>query len=139
MSPDGCAVHPDGTLKDASEIEWFNDKDDDAPLTSDSQPVSRAAVPFSDSSNSSTPNPQVTHPFFSGQRQPAILVAGSRWSTRTTRPSRRLLDNDEAATASKGPGSPHSGIKRKASSETRSNTRRVSRKIVVESDAEDSE
>jgi hypothetical protein len=32
-SDPGCAVHPDGTLKDASEIEWQNDKDDDLRLS----------------------------------------------------------------------------------------------------------
>lgn len=29
---ESCAVHPDGTLKDASEIEWFNDPDDVLPI-----------------------------------------------------------------------------------------------------------
>ena len=27
-----CALRPDGTLKDASEIVWYNDKDDDVPM-----------------------------------------------------------------------------------------------------------
>ncbi|KAI9441140.1 hypothetical protein F5148DRAFT_1293400 [Russula earlei] len=31
---DQCALQPDGTLKDASDIVWFNDKDDDTPIAS---------------------------------------------------------------------------------------------------------
>jgi hypothetical protein len=31
-SDPGCAVNPDGSLKDASEIDWVFDKDDEAPL-----------------------------------------------------------------------------------------------------------
>ncbi|KAF8989065.1 hypothetical protein BDQ17DRAFT_1434725 [Cyathus striatus] len=30
----GCAQNIDGTLKDASEIVWYNDRDDEAPLSS---------------------------------------------------------------------------------------------------------
>ncbi|KAI9456406.1 hypothetical protein F5148DRAFT_1151338 [Russula earlei] len=33
---DQCALRPDGTLKDASDIVWFNDKDDDTPIASTS-------------------------------------------------------------------------------------------------------
>lgn len=47
----GCAVRPDGTLKDASEIEWHFDKDDETPLT--------APTP-------SAPTLHEIHPFFSG-------------------------------------------------------------------------
>lgn len=33
MDPDNCALRPDGTLKDASEIEWYNSpSDEDVPL-----------------------------------------------------------------------------------------------------------
>ena len=29
---DQCALNADGSLKDASDIQWFYDKDDDQPL-----------------------------------------------------------------------------------------------------------
>jgi hypothetical protein len=32
-SDSGCAVHLDGTLEDASEIEWHYDNDDDSLIT----------------------------------------------------------------------------------------------------------
>src|SRR5262245_46856556 len=32
MSSDQCALNLDGTLKDAKDIPWFYDKDDDEPL-----------------------------------------------------------------------------------------------------------
>jgi len=32
MASEGCAVGPDGELRDASEIEFFNDPDDDQPI-----------------------------------------------------------------------------------------------------------
>jgi len=31
MSLDQCAQNPDGSLKDANEIQWFYDKDDAEP------------------------------------------------------------------------------------------------------------
>ncbi|KAF8984827.1 hypothetical protein BDQ17DRAFT_1436859 [Cyathus striatus] len=33
MSQDNCALNQDGLLKDASEIQWFNDVDDETPLS----------------------------------------------------------------------------------------------------------
>jgi len=50
----GCAVHLDGSLKDASEIDWLFDKDDNTPFT------------VTEKSPESGP-PQTLHPFFSGQ------------------------------------------------------------------------
>ena len=44
---DQCALNPDGSLKDAKDIQWFHDKDDAQPLTSTAsstqpgQPLSR--------------------------------------------------------------------------------------------------
>ena len=37
----GDALNADGTLKDASEITWYNDKDDMTPITSGSNPPHR--------------------------------------------------------------------------------------------------
>jgi hypothetical protein len=53
-SDSGCIVHSDGTLKDASEIEWHYNKDDDLPIT-----------------------PAKLHPFFTSKPAPAVMVAGS--------------------------------------------------------------
>jgi hypothetical protein len=47
MSSDQCALNPDGSLKDAKDIQWFNDPDDAQPLSLDpstpapSQPLGR--------------------------------------------------------------------------------------------------
>ena len=44
MSSDQCAQNPDGSLKDAEDIQWFNDRDGDNPLpnsASNVQPLSR--------------------------------------------------------------------------------------------------
>ena len=76
----GCAVRSDGSLKDASEISWHYDVDDDLPIA----PVG---------STSSTPiSPPNIHPFFTSHPAPAKMVAGSRRSARTLRPSARILD-----------------------------------------------
>jgi hypothetical protein len=39
MSTDQCAQNPDGSLKDAKDIQWFHDKDDAQPLPSTAAPV----------------------------------------------------------------------------------------------------
>jgi hypothetical protein len=54
----GCAVHPDGSLKDASEIEWHFDKDDETPLT--------AAQKSPRSGPASSMSSQSLHPFLLG-------------------------------------------------------------------------
>jgi hypothetical protein len=72
-SNSGCAVHLDGTLKDASEIEWHYDKDDDLPIT-----------------------PAKLHPFFTSKPAPAVMVAGSCHSAHTLRPSAHVVDPDNA-------------------------------------------
>jgi hypothetical protein len=67
----GCAVRSDGSLKDASEISWHYDVDDDLPIA----PVG---------STSSTPiSPPNIHPFFTSHPAPAKMVAGSRRSACT--------------------------------------------------------
>jgi hypothetical protein len=74
----GCAVRADGSLKDASEIVWHQDKDDDAPLPGSCLAASGASS-------------QVLHPFFSGIASPV-----ARRSGRTSRPSNRVVDPDNA-------------------------------------------
>jgi hypothetical protein len=44
MSSDQCAQNPDGSLKDPKDIQWFNDKDNNAPIPSSaahSKPLGR--------------------------------------------------------------------------------------------------
>ncbi|KAH9028309.1 hypothetical protein EDB84DRAFT_1563144 [Lactarius hengduanensis] len=72
----GQAVRPDGTLKDASEIVWTYDVDESTPFPLD--------------------NVTGTHPFFSGGRAPATMVAGARRTARVPRPSQRARDAAEA-------------------------------------------
>lgn len=91
----GCAVRPDGSLKDASEIDWHFDKDDDTP-SSPAEKLCGSGPP--DSS-------QILHPFFSGHASPAVLVAGSRRSSRTSRPSNRVVDPDNVMNSAIGTSS----------------------------------
>jgi hypothetical protein len=121
----GCAVHPDGSLKDASEIEWHFDKDDETPLTATEK--SPGSGPAASTSS------QTLHPFLLGHAQaPAIFVAGSRRSGRATRPSNRVVDPDNAMNSAPVPSSTRSKVvtgKRKASIQ-KSSSRRVVQKIV---------
>jgi hypothetical protein len=82
----GCTIHPDGTLKDASEINWDYDPDEVVPKITD---TTMAA--------SSSSAPAEIHPFFSGAHQ----------STRAIHPSACTIDPDNVMNAS---------AKRKASS-----------------------
>ena len=77
-----CAVGADGMLKDSSEIEWFNDVDDDKPIS---------APPANKTSALSS-----LHPFFTSSRAPAAFVAGSCHSACVPRPSTKVLDPDNA-------------------------------------------
>lgn len=38
----GCAVGPDGQLLDADKIQWYNDADDDIPISTASKPTTSA-------------------------------------------------------------------------------------------------
>jgi flagellar basal body rod protein FlgC len=95
-----CALGPDGQLLDESKIIWHRDPDD---LT----PIAPVTVPI--------------HRFFARGSSPALIVNGSRRSARVPKPSKRVLDADNAE--------PSGGSKRP----------RASRVTVVESDPEDSE
>jgi hypothetical protein len=46
MSDSACALRPDGTLKDASEIEFFNDVDDNVPMLASSVTLVPAPQPL---------------------------------------------------------------------------------------------
>jgi hypothetical protein len=106
-----CAIGADGQLLDASEIQFFNDVDDDTPI--------------SGPSNLPTPSSWPIHPLFSGIHSPALNVAGSRRTARVSRPSTKVHDPDNAE---------GSGVaKRKA---TASSGRRNMRKVVIDTDIE---
>lgn len=77
--PNQCALAADGSLLDASHIVFYNDPDDPLPLS-----LVAPNVPI--------------HPFFAGAPAPGMIIAGSRRSTRATRPSTRLMDPDNTET-----------------------------------------
>src|SRR6266571_5705171 len=114
IAPDlGDAVHPDGTLKDTSEIIWSYDADDSIPFPLDSL--------FG------------TRPASSCGPAPAMMVAGACRTTRTHHPSQRALKVAEAASSSSA--SAHPGSKCKAPSDPIPD-RRVMCKIVYNLDNE---
>ncbi|KAJ7154389.1 hypothetical protein C8R43DRAFT_885069, partial [Mycena crocata] len=81
----GCAQNADGSLKDASEMEFFEDAD--------------STVPIAGPSSSTAPKPPI-HPIFTDIR-PLRHVAGSRRSSprrssRASRPSTRVTDPNNA-------------------------------------------
>jgi len=115
----GCAVRPDGSLKDASEIEWHFDKDDETPIASASQGSPTVAPP--------------THPFFSAHA-PAILVAGSRRSGRTARPSNRLVDPDNAMASVAGTSSPQSIPRKRKAPQLKPTCRVIRRTVYISGD-----
>jgi hypothetical protein len=74
-----CARNADGTLKEASEINFFHDVDDANPIQA---PKDAFSVLL-----------QAGH-------KPSPLIAGSRRSTHTSKPSARLRDTDNAYSSS---------------------------------------
>jgi hypothetical protein len=122
LSSPGCAIRLDGSLKDASEIEWHFDKDDEIPMSFD--PPTTAS------------SPPVIHPLFTG-RAPAAFVAGSRRSARTSRPSARVTDPDNAMTGS-GPSNrvPSTSVGEKRKAPDSKPVRSVVRRVVADSDSE---
>jgi hypothetical protein len=117
----GCAFGDDGTLKDAKDIEWFDDADDDVPI-----PPSRTLTASSSASSvTSLDNFFISHPS-------AKKVGGERHSTRIRKPSKRTTDPDNAEAAGSAMEDVVSGQKRKA--DISSVSRRVTRKV-IESDS----
>jgi len=87
-----CAVGPDGTLLDTSDIQWFNDPDDVEPL-----PSTLLSVTPGDSTVTSS-EPEV-HPFCRKSVLPATTVAGALQSTHAIHPSARAIDPDNMETS----------------------------------------
>lgn len=121
MSERGCAQDENGNLLSPSKIKWYNDVDDELPISD-----GNAALPSS-SSTLSCSKPTVLTRFF------APVDTGARRSTRTTRPSTKVTDPDNAEShALYVP----SGGKRKASTQAAGGTqqpRRI-RKVIEDSD-----
>ena len=84
----GCAVHPDSTLKDASEIDWHHDKDNKIPMVAVSSSKSLNTVQVASLKG--------IHSFFEQKTAAAVVIAGSHCSGRTMRPSTCLTDLDNA-------------------------------------------
>ncbi|EDQ99179.1 uncharacterized protein LACBIDRAFT_317450 [Laccaria bicolor S238N-H82] len=80
MSDLGCAVVMNGNLLNASEIIFYNDPDNETPISG---------------SGASPPKPSV-HPFFSHNTPPTRIVVGACCSSHTSHPSARLVDPDNA-------------------------------------------
>ncbi|KAG2359367.1 hypothetical protein BDR07DRAFT_1488310 [Suillus spraguei] len=81
MSQDSCTLNADGTLKDASDIVFYNDPDDNTPLPQ---------VP----STGSTRN--AFSVLLKAGHSPATVTAGSRRSGHPSKPSARICDVDNA-------------------------------------------
>jgi hypothetical protein len=82
-----CALRADSSLKDVSEITFYHDPDDTIPLQTASS---------STELNSSQSSRDVYSVLLQAGSKPAQLMAGSRRSVRTTKPSARLRDTDNA-------------------------------------------
>ena len=80
---DQCALGPDGQLLDKSEIVWHHDPDDTTPI------IPSPAAPATTS----------TYPFFTGGSSPATIVASSHRSGRVSKPSKHVLDAENAERA----------------------------------------
>jgi hypothetical protein len=112
-----CAVADNGTLKDANDIQWFNNADYIIPI-----PASRPLT-----ASSSVSSVTSLDDYFASHL-PAKKVGGKRQSTRIHIPSKRTADPDNAeATGSAGEDA-SSGRKRKVGISGASHC--VARKVV---------
>ena len=68
----GCTVRPDSTLKDASEIDWHHEKDDEIPMVAVSSSKSLNTVQVASSKG--------IHSFFEWKTAAAVVIAGSHCS-----------------------------------------------------------
>ena len=115
-----CAVRADGMLKDASEIDWFNNVDNDKPIPD--LPANK--IPLSLSTT--------LHPFFTGSHAPAIFVAGTRRSARVSWPSTKMLDPNNIEGSSST-----TAVKCKAMDNMRTTGHLVVRKVSTEATSSD--
>lgn len=92
-----CALNADGTLKDASEIQWFNDVDDDIPIHNKTTQPAPTDVTSPAVSIASNPKPVNA---FSILQKGVEAPAPTRRSTRQSKPSVRRRDAEESTSAS---------------------------------------
>jgi hypothetical protein len=88
------AVNANGILKDASEIEWYHDPDDDMPISPHPESSSKALPP----------GPHTLDSFVGSHRMPATVVAGSRRSGRPIKPSAKVREAASSAIPAKHSG-----------------------------------
>ncbi|KAG1734224.1 uncharacterized protein EDB91DRAFT_1251009 [Suillus paluster] len=96
MSEDCCALNADGSLKDASNITFFNDPDDKVPLPQ----VPSSAQP----SSSTTSTKDAFSVLLKAGHTPATVTAGSWRSGRPSKPSAHIRDADNACRLSSSLG-----------------------------------
>jgi hypothetical protein len=114
LSMSGCAIGNDGQLLDASEIQFFNDVDDTEPISGPSASVTTSI-----------------HPFFGAPSNSRVTkTAGSRRTTRISRPSTKVCDPDNAEVPTART------LPMKRMSTTVTTGRRVSRKVLPDTDVE---
>ncbi|KAF8803446.1 hypothetical protein BYT27DRAFT_7214747 [Phlegmacium glaucopus] len=87
---DQCALGPDGTMLEPSEIIWFNDPDNPTPIPPIGPIQQAGAFPHF------PPKSPTIHLFFHGGPPPVTMVAGSQCSTHVSHPSKRVLDPDNS-------------------------------------------
>jgi len=87
MSDSACALRPDGSLKDASEIEFFNDVDDDVPMTTATSTLASNSCLLASSFS------QAKLDSFVSRVAPVTVVAGSRRSGRALKPTEKVQES----------------------------------------------
>ena len=117
-------LSPDGSLKDAADIQWYNDADDAVPILSASHSLA---------STSTSLSAQSLDNLFS-IRPPAKKVSGERHSSRVRKPSKRTTDPDNTEAPGNIFEDAMSGQRRRPGAIGMS--RRVSHKVIL-SDSDD--
>ncbi|KAJ7308729.1 hypothetical protein DFH08DRAFT_656603, partial [Mycena albidolilacea] len=88
----GCAQNSDGSLCEAADIQWFNDVDDERPISGPSSGASTSTAPL--------------YPIFTNIRPPTKVAGPRRFSprcsSRATKPSARTADPNNAESVSSG-------------------------------------
>ena len=90
MSESNCTIGSDGKLKDAADIPWYNNPDDDDPIA-----LSGPSSTLPASSSASQVIPPKSNAFsvlLAKGNKPAAITAGSRRSTRAPKPSAKVRD-----------------------------------------------
>ncbi|KAG1851982.1 hypothetical protein C8R48DRAFT_676238 [Suillus tomentosus] len=96
-----------GICKDASEIEWYHDPDDDMPILPHPESSSKALPPGPrtlDSSKALPPGPRTLDSFVGSHQMPVTVVAGSRHSGRPVKPSAKAREAASSAIPAKCSG-----------------------------------